>query len=217
MLESIGTNRLSYEGNELPTTPNIDKLIRKGYYFSRFYVPDRSTSKIGLYSLFLVCLIFRASRPPRVTPLLAPQKSIVSELKGYDKHYFIGGNLSWQIFAVSSQSTSLICNSSRGISLAKPMVDGWGISDEDLFWEVQNRLDNTSSDKPFFVYVQTAGNHRPFTIPKDTAFKVDNRSTEALKANGLKTKTISMGCNFWIIASGDLSSGLSNRNITTTQ
>ena len=46
---------------------------------------------------------------------------------------------------------------------SKP-VDVWGISDKDLFMEANKVL--AKQDKPFFAIVQTADNHRPFTIPE---------------------------------------------------
>jgi len=46
-----------------------------------------------------------------------------------------------------------------------PEVNVWGISDKDLFLEANELF--REKDKPFFAYIQTSGNHRPYnkTIP----------------------------------------------------
>jgi len=46
-----------------------------------------------------------------------------------------------------------------------PREDVWGVSDIALFEKAHQALSNQK--KPFFAFIQTAGNHRPFTIPKD--------------------------------------------------
>ncbi|MEX5669481.1 sulfatase-like hydrolase/transferase, partial [Pseudomonas neuropathica] len=78
----------------------------------------------------------------------------------------IGGNSGW------ANMNALIRQSIDGVRLFEerdwksPVVDVWGISDLDLFKETDQILQALPKDKPFFAYVQTAGNHRPFTIPK---------------------------------------------------
>ncbi|HTL09873.1 MAG TPA: LTA synthase family protein, partial [Chitinophagaceae bacterium] len=44
-------------------------------------------------------------------------------------------------------------------------VDVWGISDRNLFKEANNRLAKETT--PFFAVIQTADNHRPYTIPAE--------------------------------------------------
>ncbi len=47
-----------------------------------------------------------------------------------------------------------------------PVVDVWGISDEDLFIAANDVLRRQT--KPFFAIIQSAGNQRPYTIPEQT-------------------------------------------------
>ena len=64
-----------------------------------------------------------------------------------------------------------------------PNVDVWGISDLDLFRESIGVLD--ACEKPFVAVIQTAGFHRPYTIPKDNAgFVVKDASPELIKNYG---------------------------------
>ena len=58
--------------------------------------------------------------------------------------------------------------------------DVWGISDLDLFREANRILeaDQHKTGKPFFAIIQTAGYHRPYTIPQDNAgFVVNTKVT----------------------------------------
>ena len=50
-------------------------------------------------------------------------------------------------------------------SFKSPKVNVWGVSDKDLFIEANQVL--AKQDKPFFAVIQTAGNHRPYTIPEN--------------------------------------------------
>jgi phosphoglycerol transferase MdoB-like AlkP superfamily enzyme len=58
----------------------------------------------------------------------------------------------------------------------------WGISDLHLFEEA-NKVLREIKDKPFFAFIQTAGNHRPYTIPEDNrGFRcLDISESEAVK------------------------------------
>jgi phosphoglycerol transferase MdoB-like AlkP superfamily enzyme len=86
--------------------------------------------------------------------------------------------------------------------------DAWGISDLHLFEEA-NRILRTQ-DKPFFALIHTAGNHRPYTIPKDKRdfeevevdeAKLKGNGFDSLKAyNGIRFLDYSLG-HFFRIAS----------------
>lgn len=59
----------------------------------------------------------------------------------------------------------------------------WGLSDLDLFREAAAAL--TKSPKPFVAVIQTAGFHRPYTIPEDNAgFQIKQPSEAILKNYG---------------------------------
>lgn len=62
-------------------------------------------------------------------------------------------------------------------------TDVWGLSDLDLFREAAAAL--TKSPKPFVAVIQTAGFHRPYTIPEDNAgFQIKQPSEAILKNYG---------------------------------
>ena len=71
----------------------------------------------------------------------------------------------------------------------RPRVDVWGISDLDLFREANKLLENNEkSKKPSFTIIQTAGNHRPYTIPSDNeGFEKKDIEDSILKSAGFKS------------------------------
>jgi phosphoglycerol transferase MdoB-like AlkP superfamily enzyme len=179
MLESLGANRLGIFNNPLDPTPNIDRLAREGWMMRNMYVPITSTARTvfgSISGLGDVSTIETATR----NPLITEQQTIVNAWTGHDKYYFIGGSASW------ANMSAFIERSIKGIemhqegSYSSPVIDVWGISDLDLFKEADKVLRAKPKDKPFFAYIQTAGNHRPFTIPKDNdGFKRDDDIPEA--------------------------------------
>lgn len=179
MLESLGANRLGIFNNPLNPTPNIDRIAREGWMMRNMYVPITSTARTvfgSISGLGDVSTIETATR----NPLITEQQTIVNAWTDYDKFYFIGGSASW------ANMSAFIERSIKGIrmyqegSYSSPVIDVWGISDLDLFRESDKVLRALPKDKPFFAYIQTAGNHRPFTIPSDNdGFKRDDDIPEA--------------------------------------
>ena len=165
MLESLGTTAVGAYGNPLNPTPNIDRLAKQSWFFKNFYVPVTGTAKTVWASISGVPDVSRQETATR-NPLITRQHSLVNALQDYDKYYMIGGNSGW------ANMNALIRQSIDDIQLYEerhwnsPMVDVWGISDLDLFKESDRLLQEQGEGKPFFAYIQTAGNHRPFTIPK---------------------------------------------------
>lgn len=165
MLESLGASAVGAYGNPLNPTPNIDRLAKESWFFKHFYVPVTGTAKTVWASITGIPDVSRSETATR-NPLISNQHTLINALEGYEKLYTIGGNSGW------ANMNALIRQSIDGVRLYEerhwrsPMVDVWGISDLDLFKETDNLLRQLPKDKPFFAYIQTAGNHRPFTIPK---------------------------------------------------
>lgn len=166
MLESLGASRVSGWGNPLSTTPNLDRLAREGWKFTNFYVPVVATAKTIWASLTGIPDVSKKDSATR-NPFISRQRLILNQFQDYEKFYFIGGSANW------ANMRALINRSIDGVHLYEegnwksPVVDVWGISDLNLFKESDAILRQQPKDKPFFAFIQTAGNHRPFTIPKD--------------------------------------------------
>lgn len=166
MLESLGASRVSSYGLPVESTPNLDRLGREGWFFKHFYVPVTGTAKT-IWATFTGIPDVAPQESASRNPLTSHQQMLVNELKGYRKFYFIGGNAGWaNLDGLLQQSIDGLELHQEG-SWASPNVDVWGISDLDLFRESNQILNDVPNDQPFFAFIQTAGNHRPFTIPKN--------------------------------------------------
>ncbi|GHV59946.1 hypothetical protein FACS1894103_4390 [Campylobacterota bacterium] len=99
--------------------------------------------------------------------LIVNQNLIMNNLEGYEKLYLIGGSVSW------ANIRGFLSHNINGLRIYEEenynavRVDAWGVSDLDLFRESVRIFSQEKS--PFFAIIQTAGYHRPYTIPKDNA------------------------------------------------
>ncbi|WP_027590764.1 alkaline phosphatase family protein [Pseudomonas sp. RL] len=188
MLESLGASAVGHHGNPLNPTPNIDRLAEESWTFKHFYVPAVGTAKTVWASITGIPDVSRGETSTR-NPLIVNQRVLVNALEGYEKFYMIGGNAGW------ANMNALVRQSIDGVRLYEesywksPQVDVWGISDLSLFKEGDELLRAVPKDKPFFAYIQTAGNHRPFTIPKDNdGFQISELTEEQVREYGSVTK-----------------------------
>jgi phosphoglycerol transferase MdoB-like AlkP superfamily enzyme len=186
-MESVGLNRLGIAGNPLHATLFLDSLSSNGLYFPKFYIPWVSTSR-SVFTM-LTGIPDVARRTSSRNPIIRDQYSIISEFEDYDKYYMIGGSASW------ANIRSLVSYNIKGMKLIemddinRPRVDVWGVSDLDLFKEADNILKNKQDlSKPSFMIIQTAGNHRPYTIPDDNdGFITKSIKKESLNKAGFKS------------------------------
>ncbi|MCU1779949.1 LTA synthase family protein [Pseudomonas sp. 14P_5.3_Bac1] len=187
MLESLGTSAVGAYGNPLNPTPNLDTLATQSWFFKHFYVPVTGTAKTVWASITGVPDVTRQETATR-NPLITRQHTLINAFEGYQKFYMINGNAGW------ANINALIRQSIDDVQLfdesywRSPRVDVWGISDLDLFKEGDQLLRAVPKDRPFFAYVQTSGNHRPFTIPKQNdGFQVRDVTLEQAQASGSRS------------------------------
>ena len=166
MLESLGASRVSSYGLPIESTPHLDALGRDGWRFKNFYVPVTGTAKT-IWATFTGIPDVAPQESASRNPLTSHQRMVLNEFKDYRKFYFIGGNAGWaNLDGLLQQSIDDLELYQEG-DWESPDVDVWGISDLNLFRESNQILDAVPDDQPFFAFIQTAGNHRPFTIPED--------------------------------------------------
>ena len=187
MLESLGASRVSAYGNPLKTTPTLDDIAENGWFFEHFYVPVSGTAKTvwaSITGLPDVSTVKTATR----NPLIAHQRTIVNAFTEHEKYYFLGGSAGWaNMRALIKASIDDLHLYEEG-SYTEPRVDVWGISDLSLFRETDKVLRDIPKEKPFFAIVQTAANHRPFTLPDDMGdFEPDRPDDKALYQAGFKS------------------------------
>lgn len=181
--ESFSMYKSSMAGNPLNTTPYFNDMCRQGIFFNHCFTPTYGTAK-GVWATVTgvpdVQLFKTASR----NPAAVDQHSIINDFNGYEKHYFIGGSASW------ANLRGLLTNNIPGLNLHEQddyeaeKIDVWGISDKNLFLEANKVL--KQQQKPFFAVIQTADNHRPYTIPAEDAaeFKKESHPLDSLRKYG---------------------------------
>ena len=170
--ESFSAYKSSMVGNPLNTTPFFNSMVNQGLYFDRCFSPSYGTAR-GIWAILTgipdVQLFKTASR----NPAAVDQHTIINDFTGYEKYYFLGGSSSWaNIRGVLTNNINNLKLYEEG-SYKAAKIDVWGISDKNLFLEANKVLGK--EQKPFFAVIQTADNHRPYTIPEEDLVEFKKR------------------------------------------
>ncbi len=184
--ESFSAYKSSMWGNPLNTTPYFNEMCRQGIFFDRCFTPAYGTAR-GVWAVVTGIPDVEYPNTASRNPSFVDQNTIINEYTGYDKFYFLGGSTSW------ANIRGLLTNNIAGLHIyeendykAKP-VDVWGISDKRLFLEANDILKQQT--RPFFAVIQTADNHRPYTIPNEDKgnFILKKYSTDSLRRFGFES------------------------------
>ena len=181
--ESFSAYKSSMWGNPLNTTPFFDSLRKQGVFFDRCFTPTYGTAR-GVWATITGIPDVESPGTSSRNPNMVDQHTIINDFTDYEKFYFIGGNANW------ANIRGLLKNNIKDLHLYEQddyqgaKVDVWGISDKNLFLESSKIL--AQQTKPFFAVIQTADNHRPYTIPNEDLkeFKKIELPLDTLKKYG---------------------------------
>ncbi len=184
--ESFSAYKSSMWGNPLNATPYFNELCKKGIFFNNCFTPHIGTAR-GVWASITGIPDVEMNKTASRNPSMVDQRTIINEWKGYEKLYLMGGSSSW------ANIRGLLTNNIKGLQLFEEedyqakAIDVWGISDKNLFLEANQVL--KKQNKPFFAVIQTADNHRPYTIPKEDlpAFKKVSFPIDSLKKYGFES------------------------------
>jgi len=185
-IESFSGDFLKTFGNKDNLTPNYDKLANESIFFTNLYATGTRTVR-GMEALTL-------SVPP------TPGNSIVRrpdnqnlfsvatifKEKNYQPYFIYGGDGYFDNMNnfFGGQGFDIV-DRNRGNPLSDEIKtqrfnipdsevsfeNAWGICDEDLYKQSIKYADKSSKlNKPFFQFVMTTSNHKPYTFP---AGKID--------------------------------------------
>jgi len=168
MVESLSAEYMGAFGDKRGLTPKLDELVKKSLFFDNFYATGTRTVR-GMEAVTL-------SLPP------TPGRSVVKrpdnfnmfssgfifKEKGYTNKFIYAGH------GYFDNMNSFFSHNGFGIVDRTDMDDSkvifsnvWGVSDEDLFRVVSDESDKAyENKKPFFNFVMTTSNHRPYTYPE---------------------------------------------------
>src|SRR5579871_1605719 len=182
--ESFSAYKSSMWGNPLNTTPFFNGLCKQGIFFDHCFTPTYGTAR-GVWAVITgIPDVENGATTSSRNPSAVDQHTIINDFKDYSKYYFIGGSTSW------ANVRGLLTNNIKGLNLYEekdfnsPKIDVWGISDKNLFLEANKKLKEET--KPFFAVIQTADNHRPYSIPEEDlkSFHKINIPADSLKQFG---------------------------------
>ena len=192
MLESVGVKPLSYYGNPIKSSPNLDSLINKSVSFTNFYVHKSGTAASVFASVTGLPDIDDVNTASR-NPMIIDQRILFDQFEGYEKLYFLGGSANWAnirgIFQANIKGLKIF---EEGSYDTENRADVWGIDDYKLFAASDKELKKLHEQKkPFVAYIQTASNHIPFTVPDKkegfTPLSEEEISDELLAKSGFKS------------------------------
>jgi phosphoglycerol transferase MdoB-like AlkP superfamily enzyme len=166
-VESLSADFLGHFGNAQAMTPRLDALVTESLMFNNFMATGTRTVR-GMEALTL-------SVPP------TPGRSIVKRPdnanlftigtvfrdEGYKTSFLYGGRgyfdnmnafFSGNGFEIHDQASE----PDEGVDFS----NAWGVSDEDLYeWVLEQADISASQGQPFYQFVMTTSNHRPYTFP----------------------------------------------------
>ena len=159
--ESFSAYKTSLWDNPVNTTPVFRALAAEGLLFDHCFTPHFGTAR-GVWALLTGIPDVSPTETASRNPAMVDQHTILDDFAGHERFYFLGGSASW------ANLRGLLSHNIRGLrlheedSFRSPRVDVWGISDKNLFLEADAVLRGVR--EPFFAIIQTAANHRPYTI-----------------------------------------------------
>lgn len=181
VLESFSADFMGKFGNERKITPVLDSLADRSLLFTNMYATGTRTVR-GMEALSLAVpptpgnSIVRRTKNKQLSTIGSIFRS-----KGYQTTFFYGGDGYFDNMNQYFGSNGFdIVDRGRKLAIGddyqtkRRMIpdnevnfeNAWGICDQDLFNEVLKDADAKFSDRrPFYNFVMTTSNHRPFTYP----------------------------------------------------
>lgn len=162
--ESFSAYKSSMFGNKLNTTPYFNELCNQGVFFERCFTPAFGTAR-GVWATITGIPDVQQPKTSSRNPLAVDQHTIMNDFHDYGKFYFLGGSTTWANIRGLLKNNIQDLNIYEQENFNSGRVNVWGISDKNLFLESSKILGQQK--KPFFAIIQTADNHRPYTIPEE--------------------------------------------------
>ena len=182
--ESFSMYKSSMSGNPLNTTPYFKSMCDSGLFFNRCFSPTFGTAR-GVFAVLTGTPDVQLSEFSTRNPEAIHQHTIINDFVNYDKFYFLGGSSDFNNFDGLVKNIDNIHLYQEGSYKSAPL-NVWGISDKNLFLEAEDVF--SKQEKPFFAIIQTADNHRPFSIPpEDTDFEKRIVSEDTLRKYGFES------------------------------
>jgi len=181
-IESLSGKYLNSLGGDRDITPTMDSLSDQSIFFTNLFATGTRTVR-GMEAITL-------SIPPTPGRSIVKRKNntglfTIGEVfknKGYERNFFYGGDGYFDNMNTYFGGNGFnIIDRGRGFLLDKNITvrrtniedeevtfeNAWGVCDEDIYNKVVNEADKANANgMPFFDFVMTTSNHKPFTYPE---------------------------------------------------
>jgi phosphoglycerol transferase MdoB-like AlkP superfamily enzyme len=171
VLESFTSKLTGQYGRRKDITPNFNRLVTEGVFFSNFYASGSRSDKglaaiISGYPAHGITSIMKFPRKTQTLPFIS---AVLAE-HGYSTSFYYGGDIDF--FNLRSY---LINGGFRQIISEKDfpssqVTTSWGVPDHIMFNRLFIDIDK-DTNMPFFKVFFTLSNHEPFDIPAKTHFE----------------------------------------------
>ena len=168
MIESMSAEYMGLYGNKKNLTPHLDALAKESLFFNNLYATGTRTVR-GMEAVTL-------SFPP------TPGRSIVKRIKndtldsigdifqakGYDNRFIYAGHGYFDnMNDFFSKNGFKVIDRLDFSDDEVTFSNAWGVCDEDLLNKALQKADKSyANKKPFFSFIMTTSNHRPYTYPE---------------------------------------------------
>ncbi len=204
-VESLSAKFLGSFGNTENITPTLDSLANQSLFFTNLFANGTRTVR-GMEAITL-------SIPPTQGRSIVKRENNqhlftigeVFKQKGYERNFFYGGDgyfdnmnsfFGGNGFNIVDRGRGFLMDAS--ITTTRTNIEdeevtfenAWGVADEDIYNKVIKVADEAhNSGKPFFDFVMTTSNHRPYTYPEG---KIDIPSGSG-RSGGVKYTDYAIG------------------------
>ncbi len=167
--ESFGSMFMDDLDNKLPArlTPDLTRLAKDGMLFTNIYAQgDRTVRGLEATETAFAPIpgIATARREGSLDMFSLPH---LLNQRGYDTGVLYGGRVTFDNMGTFWSGIGYQHVWGQTDIRHESFKTIWGVSDEDLFTEALQRMDEmTSGGKPAFLTMMTVSNHRPYEFPQ---------------------------------------------------
>ncbi|MDV6316430.1 LTA synthase family protein [Idiomarina sp. HP20-50] len=163
--ESLGATFVESLGGK-PVTPHLEQLKEQGWWFEQLY----ATGIRSVRGIEAVVSGFLPTRARSTVKLSNSQRHFFTladtlSRRGYFTEFIYGGQSHFDNMAnffVGNGFQSII---DQDDYKQPKFIGSWGVSDEDLFDKLHQRLEGHAGEQPTFTLAFSSSNHEPFEFP----------------------------------------------------
>jgi phosphoglycerol transferase MdoB-like AlkP superfamily enzyme len=171
MLESFASDIIAESGGNPGITPEFNRLINEGIYFTNFYATGAMTDRglAGIISGYPAlpgdCIVLHKKK---INSLPFISKDL--KAAGYSTTFVYGGDVTFantDSYLAAAEFERIISDNDDDFQ-SSIHRSKWGIPDEFVFERLYNECNQLKD--PFFVVCMTISNHNPFDVPMEPVF-----------------------------------------------